>query len=71
MKPNRFEEMREDMKEQLEEMENKQNETLIFLESKVGLKLFQISIFVVIKLKANKFCLYSLIITFLVLLIKF
>ncbi len=37
MKPNRFEEMREDMKEQLErEMENKQNETLIFLESKVG-----------------------------------
>ena len=49
MKPNRFEEMREEMKEQLErEMENKQNETFIFLEPKVGLKLFQISIFVVI-----------------------
>ena len=55
MKPNRFEEMREDMKEQLEEMENKQNETLIFLESKVGLKLFHILIFVVIKLKLINF----------------
>jgi len=48
--------MREDMKEEMErEMENKQNETLIFLESKVGLKLFQISIFVVIKLKLINF----------------
>jgi len=56
MKPNRFEEMREDMNKQLErEMEKKQNQTLIFLESKVGLKLFQISIFVVIKLKLINF----------------
>jgi hypothetical protein len=55
IKPNRFEEMREEMKEQLEEMENKQNETLIFLEPKVVLKLFQISIFVLIKLKLINF----------------
>ena len=41
--------------QQLEEMEKKQNQTLIFLESKVGLKLFQISIFVVIKLKLINF----------------
>ena len=64
--------MREDMKEQLErEMENKQNETLIFLESKVGLKLFQISIFVVIKLKLINFVSILSSLHFLVLLIKF
>jgi len=46
-----FEEMRKDTKERLEKMENKLIETLIFLDSKVALKIFQISIFFVIELK--------------------
>ena len=71
MKPNRFEKMREDMNEQLEEMEKKQNQTLILIEPKVGLKLFHILIFVVIKLKLINFVSILSSLPFLVLLIKF